>query len=74
MNNAGAGMDSPLGKLNTTRRPPYGHRLLPQLLDELSMTSPDRLYASYPCSVDTSQGFRDVTFQDMALTADSFAW
>ena len=74
MSNAGAGMDSPSEEPNATRRPPYGHRLLPRLLDELSKTSPNRLYASYACSVDISQGFRDVSFQDMARAADSFAW
>ena len=74
MSNAGAGMDSPSGERNATRRPSYGHRLLPQLLDEISKTSPNRLYASYPRSVEISQGFRDVAFQDMARAADSFAW
>lgn len=74
MSNASAEMDSPSGNQKATKRPPYGHRLLPQLLDELSKNFPNRLYASYPCSVDISQGFRDVAFQDMARAADSFAW
>ena len=74
MSNVGAGMNLPSEERKATRRPPYGQRLLPQLLDELSKTTPDRLYASYPCSVDISQGFRDVAFQDMARAADSFAW
>ena len=55
-------------------RPSYGRRLLPQLLDELSRSTPERLYASYPRSVDISQGFRDVTFQDMVRAVDAFAW
>ena len=56
------------------RRPLYGQRLLPQLLDELSRSTPGRLYASYPRSVDIAQGFNDVTFQGMARAVDAFAW
>lgn len=74
MNAAGAGEDSLSGERNTNKRPLYGHRLLPRLLDEISKTTPYRLYASYPYSVDISLGFRDVTFQDMARATDSFAW
>ena len=74
MNTSGAGMDAPPGEQSANKRPLYGQRLLPRLLDELSETTPYRLYASYPYSVDISQGFRDVTFQDMARATDSFAW
>ena len=67
-------MDSGPGEQGTNQRPPYGQRLLPRILDELSETNPDRLYASCPYSVDIAQGFRDVTFRDMARATDSFAW
>lgn len=74
MNISSVGMDSPSGEHDANKRASYGQRLLPRLLDELSKTTPNRLYASYPYSVDISQGFRDVTFQDMAHATDSFAW
>lgn len=55
-------------------RPPYGRRLLPQLLDEISKTTPERLYASVAVSVDLSEGFQDVSFRDMAHATNFFAW
>ena len=74
MNTCIADMDSRPGDQDTNQQPQYGQRLLPRILDDLSETNPDRLYASYPYSVDIAQGFRDVTFRDMARATDSFAW
>ena len=67
-------MGTPTGERNANERPLYGQRLLPQLLDQRSKTTPNRIYASYAYSVDISQGFRDVTFQEMAGAIDFFAW
>jgi hypothetical protein len=58
---------------NTPQSPEYGARLLHQTLDHLSKVSPDRLYASVPKTSDVSQGFRDITFQDMARCSDFIA-
>ncbi|KAI9645908.1 hypothetical protein NHQ30_005345 [Ciborinia camelliae] len=53
--------------------PDYGARQLHQTLDYLSKVSPGRLYASIPRSSDLSEGFRDITFQDMARCSDFVA-
>ena len=44
----------------------FGERILPQALNDVSIATPERLYASIPrLATDLSQGFRDVTFRDM---------
>ena len=45
---------------------PYGRRLLVTQVDHLAKVSPEKIYASYPKSPDLSQGFRDVTYKDLA--------
>ena len=67
-------MGSPSTDGNSERKLSYGQRLLPQVLDELSRSTPDRCHASYPHSLGMSQGFRNVTFQDMACAVDAFDW
>ena len=51
----------------------YGRRLLPQVLDEHSESSPQRLYASIPQAADLSQGFRNITCREMAGAVNGFA-
>lgn len=49
----------------------FGERLLPQALDDLSLATPERLYASVSrLPTGLSHGFRDVTFKDMAHCTD----
>ena len=55
-------------------QPEYGKRLLPQVVDEIARSGPDRIYASFPLSVDLSKGFHDVTFRNMAQAANHLAW
>ena len=57
----------------TTRPISYGQRLLPQVLDETAISSPERLYASFPHTANIADGFRDVTFKDMANAVNSFS-
>ncbi|KAF2256018.1 acetyl-CoA synthetase-like protein [Trematosphaeria pertusa] len=45
---------------------PHGNRTLPQALDDLATSIPDRLYASVPRDRDLSNGFADVSCGDMA--------
>ena len=52
----------------------YGARLLPQVVDQLAVSDPIRVYASIPISSDLSAGFRDITMLDMAAAVDFFAW
>ena len=54
-------------------RESYGRRLLPQVLDEHSRLTPERLYASIPYSTDLSQGFRDITCRNMTDATNAIA-
>ena len=54
--------------------PHHGRRLLHQVLDEISKSTPKRLYATVPRSTNLSEGFRDVTFEDMARCSDYLAF
>lgn len=53
--------------------PSYGNRTLPQTLDDLASSTPDRLYASVPRERDISNGFIDVSCGDMARCANFMA-
>ncbi|KAI9818373.1 MAG: putative NRPS-like protein biosynthetic cluster [Pycnora praestabilis] len=50
-----------------------GERLAPQVVDAIATSRPDTVWASvaYP---DISQGFRDVTFKELAHAVDYMAW
>ncbi|KAF2441511.1 hypothetical protein P171DRAFT_523500 [Karstenula rhodostoma CBS 690.94] len=52
----------------------YGKRTLPQTLDDLASSTPDRLYASVPRERDLSDGFIDVSCGDMARCANLMAY
>ena len=69
-------MAVPIGNTSIvhTAVPRYGARLLPQVVDQLAVSDPIRVYASIPISSDLSAGFRDVSMLDMAAAIDSFAW
>lgn len=54
--------------------PRYGKRLIPQIVDELARSEPTRIYASFPLSTNVSDGFRDITFKELAQAADAAAW
>lgn len=51
----------------------YGSRLLPQVVDELALSDPERVYATFPRSSDLSNGFRDVSMLDMSQAIDRAA-
>ncbi len=53
---------------------PYGERLVPQVVDTLASTDPDRIYASIPRTADVNDGFRDVTMKDLANAINTMAW
>lgn len=48
--------------------------MIPQIVDELANTDPTRIYASFPRSTNVSDGFRDVTFRELAQAADAASW
>ncbi len=53
--------------------PPYGSRLLPQVVDELAKYEPERIYATMPLSSDLAQGFRDVTMLQISQAVNKCA-
>ena len=59
---------------NSHEEPYYGARLLPQVLDELAVSDPTRIYAMFPHSSDLAQDFRHVTVVEMSQAANAFAW
>ena len=54
--------------------PPYGSRLLPQVVDELASSDPQRIYATLPLSSDLSKGFRDVTMRQVSQAVNRLAY
>ncbi|KAI4234458.1 MAG: hypothetical protein LQ349_003784 [Xanthoria aureola] len=55
-------------------KPAYGSRLLPQVLDDLAITNPERVYACFPTTTDLKDGFRSVTMAQMARAVNHMAW
>ena len=53
---------------------PYGSRLLPQVVDQLSQSDPTRVYATFPLSSDLPRGFRDVSMLEIARAVNKLAW
>lgn len=51
-----------------------GKRLIPQILDDLTVSEPDRLVFSIAKSSDISQGFHDVVARQFAQAVDKTAW
>ena len=50
-----------------------GRRLLPQVLDDIASSQPNRLYGSIARIADLNDGFRDITFHDMSNGVNWFA-
>lgn len=44
----------------------YGKRLVPQVLDELASTDPQRVYAAIPKTAEVKDGYQDITVADLA--------
>lgn len=52
----------------------YGSRLLPQVVDELARSSPNRIYATIPLSSHLAKGFRDVTMHQVSQAVNKCAY
>lgn len=52
---------------------PYGHRLVPVLIDEIATESPEKVFASIPKSVRLQEGYTDVTYRDFSRAIDRAA-
>ncbi|KAK4693659.1 hypothetical protein P7C71_g3783, partial [Lecanoromycetidae sp. Uapishka_2] len=53
---------------------PYGERLLPQIIDAYVQSDPERVYALVPYSIDVAQGFRKITYRNLASAVNGVAW
>ena len=51
-----------------------GKRLLPVLVDDISRSGPQRVFASVARSVNLHDGFRDITYKEFASAIDRCAW
>ena len=46
-----------------TLQPRYGRRLIPSLIDELAISTPQRTYCHVPWTTRVEDGFRAITYQ-----------
>ncbi|KAF2113570.1 hypothetical protein BDV96DRAFT_601064 [Lophiotrema nucula] len=51
----------------------YGSRLMPVVVDQIARQQPDLKYASVPLTANISDGFKDVTFSDIASAVNHVA-
>ncbi|KAL8938631.1 MAG: hypothetical protein Q9211_003115 [Gyalolechia sp. 1 TL-2023] len=54
-------------------KPPYGLRLLPQVLDDLARSKPERVFASVPKTFELKDDFREVTVLQLSRSVDRLA-
>ena len=54
-------------------QPEYGHRLIPNLLDELAKTTPNHVFALIPRSAQFADGLQDVTISAFARAVNRAA-
>lgn len=53
--------------------PQYGSRLLPTVVDDTAKTDPDLPYAYVPTSANVKDGFKAITFHDIASSTNYIA-
>jgi len=51
----------------------YGSRLMPVIMDEIAKEQPGLVYASVSIATDISEGFKNVTFSDIASATNHIA-
>lgn len=55
-------------------QPDYGHRLIPNLIDQRVQAEPNRPFWSVPRSSNLVDGFRDVSYSQVARAINRAAW
>ena len=56
------------------KQPNYGHRLIPQLIDERARSRPQDPVWSVPDSSNLADGFRDISYAQVARAINRAAW
>ena len=51
----------------------YGSRLMPVVVDGIAKEQPDLVYASVPIATNISEGFKNITFSDIASATNHVA-
>ena len=51
-----------------------GQRLLPKLIDQLALEGPSQIFCSYASTPNASEGFQDVTYEQLARAINKCAW
>ena len=51
-----------------------GQRLLPTLVDQLSVSDPDRVFLSYQSGPSPKDGYRDFTYREFAAAVNRYSW
>lgn len=60
--------------MNGTTQNLYGHRLLPAVIDEHAVRTPEKVFAIIPRTLDLRDGFMDITYHDFATAIDGMAY
>lgn len=55
-------------------QPSFGSRLLPQVVDDLAINDPERVFATISSSSNLEAGFRNVTMKEVASAVDALTW
>ena len=59
-----------MAEMNGHGETAHGQRQVHHTLDYLAVTSPERLYAAIPVTSSVGDGFKDITFRDMARCSE----
>ena len=52
----------------------YGHRLIPNLVDEYAEKDPDYIFARIPSTTNFADGLKDITISTFARAVNEIAW
>ena len=59
---------------NTRSTTNCGKQLIPTLIEELAENDGQRVFVSIPCTANAEDGFRDITYAQLASAIDKCAW
>lgn len=74
LSDAGIAIKSPQSSPTAIEGTPYGRRLIPQIMDELAVSHPNRVVFSLAQTTNGHLEFRDVSAQEFVDAVDKTAW